>query len=99
MSVDNELKQALLHVEEARRQIKASTKGIKNARDGRAVLHPNRAQAAAAANILRCFCENRPGPTGCNDCLFADLNEYGGSACKLDVTPNQYPVFIVKGIQ
>lgn len=99
MAVLNELQQALQHLSEAQQQLQASTCGIEKALDGEAVLHPNAAQAFAAANILRSFCSNRPGgATGCNGCPFAEPNGDGGTGCKLEQIPEGYPRFTVKGI-
>lgn len=100
MSIFDELQQASQHLSEAVQQLQASTCGIEKALDGHAALHPNVAQAMAAANILRSFCMNRTGgAVGCMDCPFAEPNGDGGTGCKLEQIPEAYPRFTVKGIQ
>ncbi len=95
-SVFDELQQASQHLSEAVQQLQAVTCGIENVLDKGAELHPNAEQAFAAVNILRSFCSNQPGPTGCNDCPFAESNGNGGSTCSLECTPDEYPKIFIR---
>lgn len=98
MKINDELQQALQHLEEAQYQLQAITCGIEDALDCDAELHPNVEQALAAVNILRCFCMNRlpGGVTGCDGCPFFEPNDDVDKWCKLEQIPERYPRFTVK---